>query len=86
MTLQQKLDAFKADFKAGKPPYNVPPEIHPIMERATRELIASGLAQRALKAGAGRSFYAEVNSDYTQRPEPSDMIPSLQTAKLAAAA
>ena len=51
MTLQQKLDAFKADFKAGKPPYNVPPEIHPIMERATRELIASGLAQRALKAG-----------------------------------
>src|SRR5438132_368796 len=51
MTLQEKLDAFKADFKAGKPPYNVPPEIHPIMERATRELIASGLAQRALKAG-----------------------------------
>ena len=47
MTLQQKLDAFKA----GKPPYNEPPEIHPIMERATRELIASGLAQRALKAG-----------------------------------
>ena len=46
-----KLDAFKADFKAGKPPYNVPPEIHPIMERATRELIASGLAQRTLKAG-----------------------------------
>ena len=51
MTLQEKLDAFKADFKAGKPPYNAPPEIHPIMERATRELIASGQAQRALKAG-----------------------------------
>ncbi len=51
MTLQEKLDTFKADFKAGKPPYNAPPEIHPIMERATRELIASGLAQRALKAG-----------------------------------
>src|SRR5438105_7626087 len=51
MTLQEKLDAFKADFKAGKPPYNAPPEIHPIMERATRELIASGLAQRALKIG-----------------------------------
>jgi len=51
MTLQEKLDTFKADFKAGKPPYNAPPEIHPIMERATRELIAAGLAQRALKAG-----------------------------------
>jgi peroxiredoxin len=51
MSLQDKLDAFKADFKAGKPPYNAPPEIHPIMERATAELIASGQAVRAVKAG-----------------------------------
>jgi peroxiredoxin len=51
MSLQQKLDAFKADFKGGKPPYNAPPEIHPIMERATAELIASGQAGRAIKAG-----------------------------------
>ena len=51
MSLQQKLDAFKADFRAGKPPYNAPAEIHPIMERATAELIASGQAQRAKKAG-----------------------------------
>jgi len=51
MSLQDKLDAFKADFKAGKPPYNAPPEIHPVMERATAELIASGQASRAIKAG-----------------------------------
>ena len=51
MSLQAQLDAFKADFKAGKPPYMAPPDIHPIMERATAELIASGQAQRALKAG-----------------------------------
>ncbi|RUL69413.1 peroxiredoxin-like family protein [Dyella choica] len=51
MSLQATLDAFKADFRAGKPPYNAPPEIHPIMERATQELIASGQAGRALKAG-----------------------------------
>jgi peroxiredoxin len=51
MSLQDKLDAFKADFKAGKPPFNAPPEIHPVMERATAELIASGQATRALKAG-----------------------------------
>ena len=51
MSLQDKLDVFKADFKAGKPPYNAPPKIHPIMERATAELIASGQASRALKAG-----------------------------------
>jgi peroxiredoxin len=51
MSLQDKLDAFKADFKAGKPPYNAPAEIHPIMERATAELIANGQASRAIKAG-----------------------------------
>lgn len=51
MTLQDKLDAFKADFKSGKAPYFAPPEIHPIMQRATAELIASGQAGRALKAG-----------------------------------
>jgi peroxiredoxin len=51
MSLQDTLDAFKADFKAGKPPYHAPPEIHPIMEKATAELVASGQAGRAIKAG-----------------------------------
>jgi peroxiredoxin len=51
MSLQAKLDAFKADFEAGKPPYNVPPSVIETMHRATAELIASGLASRAKKAG-----------------------------------
>ena len=51
MTLQDKLDAFKADFRAGKPPYNVPPAVIATMDRATRDLIASGAAERALQAG-----------------------------------
>lgn len=51
MTLQSKLNAFKADFEAGKPPYNVPPAVIQTMHRATAELIASGAATRALKAG-----------------------------------
>ncbi|ARP82279.1 alkyl hydroperoxide reductase [Bordetella genomosp. 8] len=51
MSLQDKLDAFKADFQAGKPPYNVPPAVIETMHRATAELIASGAARRALKAG-----------------------------------
>jgi peroxiredoxin len=51
MSLQDKLDAFKADFLAGKPPYNAPSEIHPIMARATAELIASGQAERAINVG-----------------------------------
>ena len=51
MNLQDKLDAFKADFEAGKPPYSVPRSVIDTMRRATAELIASGAAQQALKAG-----------------------------------
>jgi len=51
MTLQAKLDAFKADFEAGKPPYHVPPSVITVMHRATAELKASGLADKALKVG-----------------------------------
>jgi peroxiredoxin len=51
MSLQERLNAFKADFEAGKPPYNVSRTVIDIMHRATEELIASGAAGRALKAG-----------------------------------
>ena len=51
MTLQSRLDAFKADFEAGKPPYNVSHTVIETMHRATAELIASGAAGKALKAG-----------------------------------
>lgn len=46
MTLQDRLDAFKAEFRAARPV-----EVRQVMERATAELIASGAAGRALKAG-----------------------------------
>ena len=51
MTLQAKLDAFRADFEAGRPPYSVPRSVIDTMHRATEELIASGAAGQALKAG-----------------------------------
>jgi len=51
MSLQAKLDAFKVDFEAGKPPYSVPHSVIETMHRATAELIASGAASRAKKAG-----------------------------------
>ncbi|AOB30363.1 alkyl hydroperoxide reductase [Bordetella sp. H567] len=51
MSLQAQLDAFKADFEAGKPPYNVPYSVIETMHRATAELKASGLAERAKKVG-----------------------------------
>lgn len=51
MTLKAKLDAFKTDFEAGKPPYNAPYSVIETMHRATAELRASGLANSALKVG-----------------------------------
>src|SRR4051812_47723124 len=43
MSLQEKLDAFKADFER-----KVPPEIVSTMHQSTAALIASGQAERAL--------------------------------------
>jgi peroxiredoxin len=57
MSLQAQLDAFKADFESGKPPYNAPRPVIEIMQRATAELIATGAASRTKKAGdAAPSF------------------------------
>ncbi|QHI97491.1 redoxin domain-containing protein [Xylophilus rhododendri] len=63
MTLQARLDAFKADFEAGKPPYNVPYSVIETMHRATAELIASGAAQRALKAGDMAPVFSLPDAD-----------------------
>lgn len=63
MTLQAKLDAFKADFEAGKPPYNVPYSVIETMHRATAELRASGLAGGALKVGARAPVFTLADAD-----------------------
>ena len=47
MTLQDRLDAFKADFESGRLPLKPTKDALDIMHRATAELIESGLAQRA---------------------------------------
>jgi len=51
MALQDRLDAFKADFEAGRLALKPPKEALAIMHRGTAELIQSGQAQRAKKAG-----------------------------------
>lgn len=63
MSLQAKLDAFKADFEAGKPPYNVPHSVIEVMHRATAELVASGVAGRALAAGSRAPSFALKDPD-----------------------
>ena len=47
MSLQDKLDAFRAEFETKK----APPEVVAVFHKSTAELIASGQATRALKAG-----------------------------------
>ncbi len=46
MSLKAELDAFRSEFMA-----NVAPEIRDAMVRADMELAASGIAQKAMKAG-----------------------------------
>lgn len=51
MSLQDRLDAFKSDFENGRFTLKPSKEALAIMHRATTALIASGQAERALKAG-----------------------------------
>lgn len=51
MSLQDRLDALKADFEGGKLAYKPGLDVLDIMHRATAELIASGQALNARKAG-----------------------------------
>jgi peroxiredoxin len=62
-TLPQRLAAFRANFEAGGPPYNAPASIHEPMHRATRELIESGAADRALKAGQKAPVFVLKDAD-----------------------
>ena len=58
MSLQDKLDAFKADFEGKK----APPEVVAVMHKATADLIASGQAERTLKVGARAPTFALPNA------------------------
>lgn len=59
MSLQQKLDAFKAEFEGKK----APPEVVAVFHKSTAELIASGQAARALKVGDRAPVFRLPNSE-----------------------
>src|SRR5262249_38254095 len=63
MSRHARLDAFKADFEAGKPPYGVPRSAIDTMHRATAELFASGAAAHTKKVGDKAPEFALGNSD-----------------------
>ncbi|MEM1244327.1 MAG: peroxiredoxin-like family protein [Pseudomonadota bacterium] len=58
MTLQDKLDAFKAQFKK-----QAPAEAFAAFHRSTQELIETGQAENALKAGANAPAFTLTDSD-----------------------
>ena len=63
-TLQSRLDAFKKAFESGAPPYRVTPAVVEKMHRATAELEASGIAERALKVGDRAPSFSLFNQDH----------------------
>jgi hypothetical protein len=64
--LQERLDGFKKSFESGAPPYNAPREAIEKMHRATAELEASGIENRALKVGDRAPSFALFNQDHVQ--------------------
>lgn len=66
MSLQERLDEFKKSFESGAPPYNAPHEVIETMHRATAELKATGIEQRALKLGDRAPSFTLFNQDHVQ--------------------
>lgn len=65
MTLPEQLAAFRRNFEAGGPPFNVPAWVHEPMHRATAELVASRAAEHALKAGDQAPRFALPDAEGT---------------------
>jgi hypothetical protein len=65
-SLQSRLDEFKKAFESGAPPYNAPRAAIETMHRATAELKASGLENRALTVGDHAPEFSLFNQDHVQ--------------------
>jgi hypothetical protein len=64
--LQDRLGEFKKAFESGAPPYNAPHEAIETTHRATAELKASGIEDRALKIGDRAPSFTLFNQDHVQ--------------------
>ena len=65
-SLQGRLDEFRKAFESGAPPYNASPEVIETMHRATAELKASVIENRALKVGDRAPSYTLFNQEHVQ--------------------
>jgi hypothetical protein len=66
VSLQERLDEFRKSFESGAPPYNAPHEVIETMHRATAELKATGIEERALKVGDRAQGISLFNQDHVQ--------------------
>jgi hypothetical protein len=64
--LQERLDEFKKSFESGAAPYNATHEVIETMHRATAELKATGIEERALKVGDRAPSFTLFNQDHVQ--------------------
>ena len=64
--LQARLDEFKTLLESGAPPYNAPREAIEKMHRATAELKATGIEDRALKIGDHAPSFTLFNQDHVE--------------------
>jgi hypothetical protein len=65
-SLQGRLDEFRKAFESGAPPYNASHEVIETMHRATAELKASGIEERALKVDDRAPSFTLFNQDHVQ--------------------
>ena len=65
-TLQNRLNEFKKTIESGAGHYSMPREAVDKMHRATAELKASGIEDRALKVGDRAPDFALFNQDHVQ--------------------
>jgi len=63
-TLQNRLNEFKKTIESGAGHYSMPREAVDKMHRATAELKASGIEDRALKVGDRAPDFALFNQDH----------------------
>src|SRR5580704_9923519 len=64
--LQCRLDEFKKAFESGAPPYNATQGAIETMHRATAELEASELANKALRVGDRAPQFRLFNQDHVE--------------------
>jgi len=65
-SLQSRLDEFKKEFESGAPPFHATHEAIEKLHRATAELEASGLANKALKVGDRAPQFSLFNQDHVE--------------------